>query len=103
MKGAAGGLAIVTFAFALAALAGCDARSLQRERDRQRRRGQRRHHRQRRDGGTSPGLPVTCPATCEQPAGTVYPFATVGEIYTTLAGAWQFCARDGLSYPGPPT
>ena len=94
----ASGVLVAVF---VAALAGCDARSLT------------------PDGGTgaggssggagttgtggTAGAPATCPATCETAAGAVFAFSSVGQIYGALVGLWRICGGPGTVYPGAPT
>jgi hypothetical protein len=53
------------------------------------------------DGGTASGgtLSATCPATCSTPAGAVYTFSSVEEIYAAIAGRWQICSG---TFPAAP-
>lgn len=50
----------------------------------------------------SVNLPPTCPASCSTPAGTVYAFTSTEEIYIAMAGQWEICAGAGRTFPTAP-
>ena len=43
-----------------------------------------------------------CDATCSTPAGTVYDFTSVSDVYSALVGTWQICPGAGTTFGNAP-